>query len=291
MKILITGANGQLGSEIKVLSNKYDWDFRFIDVEDLDLTDFDKTSKYITEYSPDFLINCAAYTAVDKAESDEETATLLNAKTPENLGKLARELNFKIIHISTDYVFSGRGYKPLKESDTTAPESIYGKTKLLGETLLMQQVNAIIIRTSWLYSVFGNNFVKSMIKLGTERESLGVVFDQIGDPTNAADLADTVLKIIDYTNKNKVWKTGIYHYSNEGVTSWYDFALCIMEMADISCNVTPIESVDYPAPAPRPYYSVMNKQKIKSDFDLFIPHWKISLKKTIEKLITLKQIN
>lgn len=284
MKILVTGANGQLGSEIKALSKNYNWNFRFIDIDDLDLTNSENTKVYIAEYSPDYLINCAAYTAVDKSETDIDNATLVNALIPERLGKLARELNFKIIHISTDYVFSGKSYMPLKESDPTDPESVYGKTKLQGEKLLMKQVEAIIIRTSWLYSVYGNNFVKSIIRLGTERDKLGIVFDQIGSPTNATDLANTVLKIIEHTIKHNSWKSGVYHFSNEGVTSWYDFALTILEMVNISCKVNPIESKDYPVPAPRPHFSVMNKQKIKSNFNIEIPHWKISLKRMIEQL-------
>jgi dTDP-4-dehydrorhamnose reductase len=284
MRVLITGAKGQLGNEIGVLSEKYKWDFRFTDIDELDLTNAGKVTMYIADYRPDYVINCAAYTAVDNAETNNSGAEILNARVPENLSILSIKTGYKLIHISTDYVFSGKGYVPWKENDITQPESVYGSTKLLGELLVLKNCKPVIIRTSWLYSTFGNNFVKSMMRLGKEKESLGVVFDQVGTPTYAADLAQTVLDVISYSEKNKSWKSGIYHYSNEGVTSWYDFASEIMDLAGLHCKVMPIETADYPLPAPRPMYSVLNKQKIKAAFDVDIPYWKDSLKKMICKL-------
>ncbi len=284
MKVLITGANGQLGSEIKPLSENYNWEFIFTDINELNLVNPDEVKSYIINHKPDYIVNCAAYTAVDKAESDTAGAELLNARVPENLSILSKKLDFKLIHISTDYVFSGKGYIPWKEVDKTNPESVYGSTKLLGELLVRKNSEAIIIRTSWLYSVYGNNFVKNMIKYGNDKGSLRVVFDQTGTPTNATDLARAILDILQYSEDKQKWKSGIYHYSNEGVTSWYDFAITIMEMAGIKCHIVPIETKDYPFSAPRPHYSVMNKEKIRNTFGLSIPHWKESLKQVIDKL-------
>jgi dTDP-4-dehydrorhamnose reductase len=286
MKILITGAKGQLGNEIKTISENYTLDFDFTDIEELNLTNLDEVKSYISRTHPDYVVNCAAYTAVDNAESNAADAELINARVPENLSILARELKFKLIHISTDYVFSGKGYIPWNEDDQPMPESVYGATKRLGELLVQKNSKSIIIRTSWLYSIFGNNFVKSMMKLGNERESLGVVYDQTGSPTNAADLAKTVMDVISYSEKTKTWRAGIYHYSNEGVTSWYDFAVEIMDLAQIQCKISPILSKDYPLPAPRPNYSVMNKYKIRHTFEIDIPYWKESLKKAIKQLKT-----
>lgn len=284
MKILITGANGQLGNEIKLISENFPWNFDFTDIDELNLTNPKEVKTYLLKHKPDYVINCAAYTAVDKAESDTSGAELLNSRVPENLSILSKKLNFKLIHISTDYVFSGESFIPWKEEDPTLPESVYGATKRLGELLVIKNSQSVIIRTSWLYSKFGNNFVKSMMKLGKERESLGVVFDQIGTPTYAADLAQAVLNIIKYSEETQTWKGGIYHYSNEGVTSWYDFAVEIMGLVELQCKINPIETKEYPLPAPRPKYSVMNKKKIRSAFDITIPHWRESLKKAIEQL-------
>lgn len=286
MKILITGANGQLGNEIKAISANFSWSFDFTDIKELDLTNLDKVKAYLLRTKPDYVVNCAAYTAVDKAESDTAGAELINARVPENLSILAKNLNFKLIHVSTDYVFSGESFIPWKEEDPTIPESVYGATKRLGELLVLKNSKSIIIRTSWLYSIYGNNFVKSLLKIGSERESLGVVFDQIGTPTHAADFAKAILEIISFSDKNNNWLNGIYHYSNEGVASWYDFAVEIMELAQIQCKVKPIESKEYPLPAPRPCFSVMNKSKIKNTFDIQIPHWKESLKNAIKQLKT-----
>lgn len=285
MKILVTGANGQLGSELKVLAKNMDWNFTFTDIEELDLFDTANTEKFISDLKPDYLINCAAYTAVDKAESDVEVARKLNASVPGELARISNKNSIKLIHVSTDYVFSGKSCTPLHEGENTNPPSAYGKTKLEGENLVMNNADAIIIRTSWLYSIFGNNFVKSMLRLGKERDTLGVVFDQIGTPTNAADLASTIVNIIKHTENKKEWHSGIYHYSNEGVCSWFDFAVEIMKFGNISCSVNPISSDEYPLPAPRPSFSVMDKKKIKTTFNIEIPFWRDSLKGVVNKIL------
>lgn len=285
MRILVTGANGQLGSELKELAgSSTDLQFEFTDIDELDLTNSAQVEDYFINYKPEYLINCAAYTAVDKAESDIEFARKLNALVPEELAKKCSEHNTKFIHISTDYVFSGKSFSPLKETDETSPPSVYGKTKLEGEKLVSENSDAIIIRTSWLYSKFGHNFVKSMLKFGKERDQIGVVYDQIGTPTNAADLAEAVISIINYSKTNGHWEGGIYHYSDEGVCSWYDFAVEIMNFGNITCKVNAIESHEYPVPAPRPAYSVLNKRKIKDTFKLDIPFWRDSLKEVVEYL-------
>ncbi len=279
--ILITGANGQLGSEIRKISNQYpELKFSFTDVAELDITSAEKVAEFLAEFRPEFLVNCAAYTAVDKAETDESTATLLNATAVGILAEQSAKFNCKMIHISTDYVFNGNGPRPYKEDNLVDPQSAYGRTKLEGE-ILCQQNNpeSMIIRTSWLYSAFGNNFVKTMLRLGNERPELGIVADQIGSPTNAADLASAILTIISsVVNQTKSFVPGIYHYSNEGVASWYDFTKAIFEIAEINCFVKPISSEDYPSPVQRPAYSVMDKSKIKITFGLQIPHWRDSLK-------------
>ena len=285
MKIFVTGANGQLGSELKIVAQKCkSWNFIFTDIDSLDLTDNKAVESVLTLEHPSYLINCAAFTAVDKAETESKLSTILNADVPKHLAKLSSKLQFKLIHISTDYVFSGQGYLPLKENDKTKPESAYGKTKLQGEINIQNHTDAIIIRTSWLYSKFGNNFVKTMLRLGAEKDKIGVVFDQIGSPTNAADLAHSIINIITYTEENRNWKPGIYHYSNEGVASWYDFATEIMKMGKRKCHVSPITTQDYPLPAPRPAYSVLNKNKIKESFNIIIPYWKDSLVDVVEYL-------
>jgi dTDP-4-dehydrorhamnose reductase len=286
MKILVTGANGQLGSEIQLLAPKYkSWQFVFTDIDKIDLTDFQSVESILTLERPTYIINCAAFTNVDKAESDEKTAALINAEVPKSLAKLSKKIKYRLIHISTDYVFSGQHFLPYNEEDKTKPESIYGKTKLQGELNVLNQTDAIIIRTSWLYSKFGNNFVKTMLRLGAEKEKLGVVFDQIGSPTNAADLAKAILTIFTYTEEDQSWKSGIYHFSNEGVASWYDFAVEIMKLGKRKCSVYPILTKEYPLPASRPAYSVLNKNKIKNTFNLTIPHWNDSLKEVVEYLI------
>jgi dTDP-4-dehydrorhamnose reductase len=279
-KILVTGSNGQLGSEINKISESFTgMEFMFTDVAELDITNPEKVAECLAGFSPDYLVNCAAYTAVDKAETDLEFATLLNATAVGILAKQSAKIGCKMIHISTDYVFDGNGPRPYTEDHLVSPQSAYGKTKLEGE-LLCQKLNpeSLIIRTSWLYSAFGNNFVKTMVRLGNERPELGIISDQIGTPTNAADLALAILTIISSVEKNeKSFVSGIYHYSNEGVASWYDFTKAIFDITGIRCSVKPIATEDYPSPVQRPAYSVMNKSKIKINFGLQIPYWRDSL--------------
>ncbi len=280
VKILVTGANGQLGSEIRKIAGQFpEMKFVFTDVAELDITNKEKVAGFLANFGPEFLINCAAYTAVDKAETDLKTATLLNATAVGILAEQSAKMNCKIIHVSTDYVFNGKGPRPYKEDNSVDPQSVYGKTKLEGEILcLRNNPETMIIRTSWLYSAFGNNFVKTMIRLGNEKDEIGVIADQIGSPTNAADLARAILAIIlSDTNRTRLFVPGIYHYSNEGVASWYDFTKAIFEIAKINCFVKPIASEDFPSPVQRPPYSVMDKSKIKFTFGLEIPHWRDSL--------------
>lgn len=285
--ILVTGAYGQLGNEVRVLSANYpEYNFMFTDVDSLDITDKNELIDFVTGNDIRYIINCAAYTAVDKAEDDAELCEKINATAVKNLGLAAAEAGAGIIHVSTDYVFDGTSCRPYTEDMPTKPCSVYGKTKLKGEKNLLKACpNAIIIRTAWLYSPFGNNFVKTMIKLGSERESLNVIFDQVGTPTYAEDLADAILKAMDQTIDTNHDKGGVYHFSNEGVCSWYDFTIKIHEIAGIkTCKVNPIETKDYPTKAARPHYSVLNKSKIKQTFNITIPHWEASLKNCIKEL-------
>ena len=285
--ILVTGAYGQLGNEVRILSANYpDYNFMFTDVDSLDITDKNELIDFVTGNDIRYIINCAAYTAVDKAEDDAELCEKINATAVKNLGLAAAEAGAGIIHVSTDYVFDGTSCRPYSEDMHTQPCSVYGKTKLKGEKNLLKVCpNAIIIRTAWLYSPFGNNFVKTMIKLGSERESLNVIFDQVGTPTYALDLADAILKAMDQTIDTDHEKGGVYHFSNEGVCSWYDFTIKIHEIAGIkTCKVNPIETKDYPTKAARPHYSVLNKSKIKQTFNITIPHWEASLKDCIKEL-------
>ena len=285
--ILVTGAYGQLGNEVRILSANYpEYNFMFTDVDSLDITDKDELIDFVTGNDIRYIINCAAYTAVDKAEDDSELCEKINATAVKNLGLAAAEAGAGIIHVSTDYVFDGTSCRPYTEDMPTKPCSVYGKTKLKGEKNLFKVCpNAIVIRTAWLYSPFGNNFVKTMIKLGSERESLNVIFDQVGTPTYAEDLADAILKAMDQTIDTDHDKGGIYHFSNEGVCSWYDFTIKIHEIAGIkTCKVNPIETKDYPTKAARPHYSVLNKSKIKQAFNITIPHWESSLKNCIKEL-------
>ena len=285
--ILVTGAYGQLGNEVRILSANYpEYNFLFTDVDSLDITDKNELIDFVTGNDIRYIINCAAYTAVDKAEDDAELCEKINATAVKNLGLAAAEAGAGIIHVSTDYVFDGSSCRPYTEDKPTKPCSVYGKTKLKGEKNLLKACpNAIIIRTAWLYSPFGNNFVKTMIKLGSERESLNVIFDQVGTPTYALDLADAILKAMDQTIDTDHEKGGVYHFSNEGVCSWYDFTIKIHEIAGIkTCKVNPIETKDYPTKAARPHYSVLNKSKIKQTFNISIPHWEASLKDCIKEL-------
>jgi len=281
--ILVTGSNGQVGSELQALSNAYKYNFYFTDRDSLDITDKAALREFVKNNAIDIIINAAAYTAVDKAEEDHENADRVNHLAVQYLAEIAKEKSIKLVHISTDYVFDGKNYKPYTEDNTANPNSVYGATKLAGEKA-MQKVNpknSIIIRTSWVYSNYGVNFVKTMLRLGKERDSLGVIFDQMGTPTYAKDLAKVILDIIPLIQNSTL---EIYHYSNEGAISWYDFAKEIMRMAKIECKINPIETKDYPTPAMRPHYSLLNKAKIKKDFSITIPYWKDSLDKCLEVL-------
>ena len=278
-KILITGANGQLGQSIKKLSENNNDMFYFHDVDTLDLTDTVKLKEYVTGLYPDFIVNCAAYNLVDKAEEDSQTAFLLNSDVPGNLAVIAHETGSHLIHISTDYVFDGMQFKPYTEEDNPNPVSVYGKSKFEGESKVMAFPRHSVIRTSWLYSEYGNNFVKTILRLGKEKNELKVISDQVGSPTYATDLAKAILSVI-----SEKYISGIYHYSNEGVCSWFDFAHEIIEQSGIECDILPIDGKDYPSKAKRPYYSLMSKNKIKSVFQLEIPHWKASLKTCIENI-------
>lgn len=275
--VLVTGSKGQLGNEVQVLASSYpQFEFIFTDVEELDICDRKAVEKYFAERKIDVLLNCAAYTAVDKAEEDVELCYRINEKAVGILGEVAAQYGTKMVHVSTDYVFDGTSYLPYTEDRPVCPATVYGKSKLAGELLLMDVCPAaVIVRTSWLYSSFGNNFVKTMIKLGRERDTLNVIFDQVGTPTYAADLADALLQIVSADK----FIPGVYHYSNEGVCSWYDFTIAIHQIAGIDCRVLPIESKDYPAKTPRPHYSVLNKKKIKSNYNIQIPHWEDGLRR------------
>ena len=285
MNVFVTGASGQLGSEIASISSSYPKiNFFFANSKLIDICNFNELESYVNQNNIDVIINCAAYTKVDKAEEEIELAEKVNIVGVANLVKVIKKTNRKLIHVSTDYVFDGKTYVPYKESDATNPLGVYGSTKLKGEEIIIDsEINAIIIRTSWLYSEFGNNFVKTMLRLGNERESLGVIVDQVGTPTNAKDLAFVCLEIL--TKNDQLNKSGtVYHFSNEGVASWYDFASTIMELSKTDCKVLPIETKDYPTPAIRPQYSILNKSKIKNDFNLSILNWRVSLSTCIKKI-------
>jgi len=288
--ILVTGSNGQLGNELRILATLLPKEnFLFHDIETLDITNFEALDKFFKINEPSVIVNCAAYTAVDKAESEVEKAFLINDIAVENIAKIASKFSCKIIHISTDYVFDGSGNKPYEEGDSTNPISIYGKSKLAGEQHLIMLPNAIIIRTAWLYSTFGNNFVKTMIRLGKEKKEIKVVFDQFGSPTYAADLAQVIIEILKLNNTG-YFKPGIYHFSNEGACSWFDLASEIIFECKLNCRIVPIETHDYPTPAKRPAFSVFNKAKIKNTFNISIPWWKDSLKICLEKIIQKSEI-
>jgi dTDP-4-dehydrorhamnose reductase len=287
MNILITGSNGQLGSEIRELSVFYkEVNFIFKGLPDLDICNFDELQSFIIKNNVTAVINCAAYTSVDKAEEDNQIAIKVNEEGVSNIVRSLQKVDGKLIHISTDYVFNGNHFLPYKESDSVSPIGVYGKTKRAGElAVLNSDIDSIVIRTSWLYSSYGSNFVKTMLHLGSQKENLEVIYDQIGTPTYARDLAKTCLKILTGANSVRISKGGnLYHYSNEGVASWYDFALAIMELGEQNCKVKPIQTKDYPTLAKRPHFSVLNKIKIKTDFDIQIPHWKSSLKECIKKI-------
>ena len=282
MNILVTGANGQLGNEMQVLAREnLQHTYFFTDVQELDICDEQAVYAYVSEHKINIIVNCAAYTAVDKAEDNVELCDKLNNIAPGYLARAAQANGAAMIQVSTDYVFDGTAHIPYTEEEPTCPASVYGSTKLAGEQNVMYHCEkAMVIRTAWLYSIYGNNFVKTMIRLGQERDSLGVIFDQIGTPTYANDLAQAIFAAI-----NKGVVRGIYHFSDEGVCSWYDFTIAIHRLAGIaSCKVKPLHTADYPAKAPRPHYSVLDKTKIKDTFGIEIPHWEESLKRCINQL-------
>jgi dTDP-4-dehydrorhamnose reductase len=285
MNILVTGSNGQLGSEIKDIAAMYkSFHFFFMDLPALDICNSSQLNIFIKQNNIDTVINCAAYTSVDAAEQNSVIAEQVNGAGVLNLVDALAKVNGKLIHISTDYVFDGSAFLPYQESDRINPMGVYGKTKRNGElAVISSDIDAIVIRTSWLYSAHGTNFVKTMRRLGKEKKELDVIYDQIGTPTNASDLARVCLEILSYSKQLNT-KGNVYHYSNEGIASWYDFAMAIMDLEGISCKVKPIETKDYPTAARRPHFSVLNKTKIKNDFQIEIPYWRTSLARCISKL-------
>ncbi len=281
--ILITGANGQLGNEMRLLVGRYPaYRYLFTDVAELDICDAEAVKDYVAEQEVDLIVNCAAYTAVDKAEDDEALADRLNHLAPGYLAEAVAARGGNLIQISTDYVFDGTSYVPYREDMLACPDSVYGRTKLAGEEAAMSHCkNVMVIRTAWLYSTFGNNFVKTMIRLGREKDSLGVIFDQIGTPTYARDLARVIFVVIE-----KGIIPGIYHFSNEGVCSWYDFTQVIHRLAGIAdCKLRPLHTEEYPTRAKRPHYSVLDKTKLKETYGIAIPYWIDSLEECIKKLL------
>ena len=286
MNILITGCNGQLGNEMQLLEEANPQHTYFnTDVVELDITDSAAIEKFVNENQIDGIVNCAAYTAVDKAEDNQELCRLLNTVAPGYLAAAVEKRSGWLIQVSTDYVFDGTNHTPYTEDEPTCPNSVYGSTKLDGEKAAQQACSrTMIVRTAWLYSTFGNNFVKTMIRLGKEKPELGVIFDQIGTPTYARDLAVALFAAI-----NQGVVPGIYHFSNEGVISWYDFTKAIHRIAGItSCHVRPLHTAEYPTPANRPHYSVLDKTKIKQTYNIEVPYWEESLKECILKLINRK---
>lgn len=286
-KILVTGAGGQLAESIRTIGENYKGlDFYYTGIADLDLTDRKKTTAFFGANRFDCIVNCAAYTTVDKAEQEKAAAYSVNSDVPALLGTLAMEQGILLVHISTDYVFDGLSPFPYSESAITNPLSVYGKSKLEGELALRDNPDAIIIRTSWLYSEYGDNFLKTMLRLGNERQELGVVFDQTGCPTYAPDLAEAIVHIAGVADPS-AFPAGIYHYANEGVASWFDFAWEIMQMAGLGCRVRPITTGDYPLPAKRPQYSVLNISKIRSLPGIKTFYWKTSLNKAVARLVKI----
>ncbi|MGM0439958.1 MAG: dTDP-4-dehydrorhamnose reductase [Chlamydiota bacterium] len=279
-KVLVTGSNGQLGQCLQAIKGDYpNLVMTFLSRQDLDLKDLEAVESYFQDHHYDVIVNCAAYTAVDQAESDAEQAEQINHHAVKALAQIAKQQNSKLIHISTDYVFSGYHYKPYEEKDAVDPRSVYGATKLRGEQAI-QAINpaAIIIRTSWLFSEYGQNFVKTILRASQEKASLKVIDDQVGSPTYACDLAQAVCKIILHSEfHNRLTSTEIYHFTNEGIASWYDLALAILSIKKIACSVEPISTEDYPVRAQRPYYSVLNNKAIKQTFGLQVPYWRNTL--------------
>ena len=283
LNILVTGANGQLGNEIRLLGATSKNNYIFTDVTELNITDKAAISAMVKEHRIQVIINCAAYTNVDKAEDDEATADLLNHTAARYLAEAAKEADAVLIHVSTDYVFHGDKNVPYTEDEPTSPLGVYGRTKLAGEQAIQQSgCRYLIFRTAWLYSSFGNNFVKTMRRLTSERDTLNVVFDQVGSPTFAGDLACAIFEVVE--KEAYVGTEGIYHYSNEGVCSWYDFAVEISNLSHTRCDIRPCHSDEFPSKVTRPSYSVLDKTKLKKTFGIVVPHWKESLVKCIEQL-------
>ena len=280
-QVLVTGVGGQLGHSIQDRANQYpEFIFTFVDYTELDLSDPKAISAYLADKGFDYILNCAAYTAVDKAESELSLVDQVNHLAVKQLAEWAQAKDAYLVHISTDYVFDGCHYQPYSESHPTDAINAYGLSKLNSEKAVVASLaNAAVIRTSWVYSEYGNNFVKTMLRLGSERDQLNVIFDQIGSPTYAGDLADAMLNLISQHHQGLYSHEGceFFHYSNEGVCSWYDFAKAIFELSDISCDVQPIETKDYPTPAKRPHFSVLNKAKIRQTLNVKVPYWKDSL--------------
>lgn len=284
LNILVTGSNGQLGSELRDLESQHpNFKFNFVDRSTFDLSDLNKIDHFFNNHSFDFIINCAAYTAVDKAESEKDLANAINNLAVEKLARIAKEKNIGLVHISTDYVFDGKHFRAYTETDQTNPISVYGKTKRLGEEAILKIAPAktVILRTSWVYSSHGNNFVKTMIRLGKERGNLGVIFDQVGTPTYAKDLAKVILDIIPHLKNTH---PEIYHFSNEGAASWFDFAKAIFDMSEIPCNVKALTTEEYPTTAVRPFNSHLCKSKIKKHFNIDVPYWRDSLSECLSLL-------
>ena len=284
--ILITGAKGQLGNELRIVSAKYfGYDFIFTDIDELDITDPVKTKEFIETKKPGWIVNCAAYNQVDKAESDVQNSLLINSTAVRNIASVIKDSTCRFIHVSTDYVFEGNSNVPYTESSPVNPLSAYGRSKLEGEKAALTHHATMVIRTSWLYSSFGNNFVKTIIRLAGQNDTIKIVSDQTGTPTYAADLAETIMYIIAGVIRNQLaFNSGIYHYSNEGTCSWYDFASAIVEETGLKCNVVPIMTSEYPTAAKRPVYSVMSKAKIRENYNVVIPHWRTSLQRCIKEI-------
>ncbi len=288
--VLVTGSNGQVGMELQFFANQFpDFEFVFVDVAELDIADPAAVGNFFSENAFKYCINCAAYTAVDKAETDTNIAWKVNTVGAENLAAACAKSKALMLHISTDYVYHTPQVKPYIETDLTNPQGVYARTKLQGDEAVLRSNpgNSIVIRTSWVYSSFGNNFVKTMLRLGAERDELSVIYDQIGTPTYARDLAGAMMEILQKAENQSVDKnllTGIYHYSNEGVTSWYDFAVAVFDYKRMDVKVRPILTKDYPTPAARPPFSVLNKAKIRNAFGLEIPHWQRSLRQCLDLL-------
>jgi len=285
--VLVTGSNGQLGSEIRAASkNYYGYDFIFTDIDTLDISSAEETAVYIQNNSPDWIINCAAYNLVDKAEIEPDKAMAVNSKAVKNIAEAIRGSETRLIHLSSDYVFDGEANAPYKEDAYTNPQGAYGRSKLEGERAALLHNGTMVIRTSWLYSSYGANFVKTILTRGREKDTLRVVYDQTGTPTYAADLGEAILNIVSGVIKNRMaFTAGIYHYSDEGVCSWYDLALETVKEAGLKCRVLPVLSAEYPSAAKRPAYSVLNKLKIKETYNIEIPHWREGLKKCISLII------